>query len=996
MKCVGCSCLCAVLVGLTAGAQEIAERGPNHNLIKWTEEDDSSGERVAVEHSYTEIGSGLNYWSPELNSWTPSTDVIEFLRSGAVYRQGQYRLLFSANINDPNGNLEWFPSDDQRIVIQTIGIAVTEQESGDSVWIGQLKNAQGFLTAQNEITWPSCFDQIDASVRVKVRPWGFENDVVLHERVPDVGFQGTCRLEAWHQIISGPEPNLSPTSIARTEQSSDSDTQLSFGQMIIGPGNAFLVGAGGEVVSSGGEPIRVAKEYFVDPASGMRFLVESIPLASASEHLKTLPPAKGAFKIDKGVKNRMQAMRREGSKRTRPVAISENKKPGEIRITALAKATLPPRAGFVLDFGTLVTQTNQILAGYTTYVVASNSVVSLSGTTVIEPGTVVKFGQFNSGTPVINILGTIDCRTKPYAPAVFTSREDRTVGETNTAITASINTNVSYGAYHLYVVSTNNNPFSLHDIRSLYAQNSFSFSGTNAVDIWNIQASRIPGNVIESSGYTNNLRNVLAHYVGNVVVPTANNVIFKGEHFTVHTASKTFDVGIKTGCSFSLINPLLIGVANPSSSGFTTTGGATNESDVGIFQTVGSGAHYLADGSPYRNAGSTSISTNLSNGVFRYSTTHPPLIISGNFTVNTTLYPQAPRDIDTPDIGFHYPALDWAVGNISVSSGVTLTLTNGVALAGYDVNSLTLNGSSKFYSEGRPLNFNRFVRYNTVQEQPVDWGATAATMRLLNISSANTLALRFTEFDHLAYNAGSIRNNALAMSGSGVTVSFLIRDSHFYNSSVPVSQGSGTTAAINILNNLFHRATVNLLGNSEYSIDANVRNNLCRYGTFSFARMGSGTWTANNNVFDHCNAYWGYNSTDNSNNAYETGATPMTGALNNKFITTFDYEAGVQGQWYYPTSGTNLFTLVNAGSQTAASAGLFHFTTRTDHTKDTSTVDIGFHYPAIDSNGPLDTDTDGLSDYFEDIDGDGVADSNESNYAISVMITSPPRSNSLP
>jgi len=279
---------------------------------------------------------------------------------------------------------------------------------------------------------------------------------------------------------------------------------------------------------------------------------------------------------------------------------------------------------------------------------------------------------------------------------------------------------------------------------------------------------------------------------------------------------------------------------------------------------------------------------------------------------------------------------------------------------------------------------NRFVRYNAVQEQPVTWGATASTMRLLNISAANTLALRFTEFDHLAYTPGSTRNIALGVSGSGVAASFFIRDTQFYSSTVPVTQGSGTMAAINILNNLFHRATVGLQANSEYSIDANVRNNLCRYGTFSFARMGSGTWTANNNVFDHCNAYWSYNTTYNSNNAYETGANTMSGALNTSFITAFDYEVGVQGPWYYPTAGSGLFTLVNQGSQTAASSGLFHFTTRTDHTKDTGTVDIGYHYPSIDSSGAVDSDGDWIPDYFEDLNGNGVADSGESAWTFSL------------
>jgi hypothetical protein len=110
-----------------------------------------------------------------------------------------------------------------------------------------------------------------------------------------------------------------------------------------------------------------------------------------------------------------------------------------------------------------------------------------------------------------------------------------------------------------------------------------------------------------------------------------------------------------------------------------------------------------------------------------------------------------------------------------------------------------------------------------------------------------------------------------------------------------------------------------------------------------------------------------------------------------------DFVTGALGPYYYPTSGSDLFTLVNAGSRAASSAGLYHYTVRTDQTKDSGAVDIGFHYVALDGNGnPTDMDSDGIADYAEDLDGDGVADSTESNYAVSVKILSPSRAASLP
>ncbi|MEI2722238.1 MAG: family 78 glycoside hydrolase catalytic domain [Verrucomicrobiota bacterium] len=54
--------------------------------------------------------------------------------------------------------------------------------------------------------------------------------------------------------------------------------------------------------------------------------------------------------------------------------------------------------------------------------------------------------------------------------------------------------------------------------------------------------------------------------------------------------------------------------------------------------------------------------------------------------------------------------------------------------------------------------------------------------------------------------------------------------------------------------------------------------------------------------------------------------------------------------------------------------GLYHFTTVTNQVKETnSTVDIGYHYVALDTNNvPVDTDTGGVADYLEDANGNGT------------------------
>ena len=66
-------------------------------------------------------------------------------------------------------------------------------------------------------------------------------------------------------------------------------------------------------------------------------------------------------------------------------------------------------------------------------------------------------------------------------------------------------------------------------------------------------------------------------------------------------------------------------------------------------------------------------------------------------------------------------------------------------------------------------------------------------------------------------------------------------------------------------------------------------------------------------------------------------------------------------------------------------------------------LDIGYHYIATYANGiPIDGDSDGVPDYLEDTNGNGLVDSGESDWAspidlgVHVMITRPSGSSTLP
>ena len=114
-------------------------------------------------------------------------------------------------------------------------------------------------------------------------------------------------------------------------------------------------------------------------------------------------------------------------------------------------------------------------------------------------------------------------------------------------------------------------------------------------------------------------------------------------------------------------------------------------------------------------------------------------------------------------------------------------------------------------------------------------------------------------------------------------------------------------------------------------------------------------------------------------------------------LTNFSWQTGPLGNFYQATNSS----LIDTGSITASLIGLYHFTTQTNQVKETnSTVDIGFHYVATTNGVPIDTDGDGVADYIEDTNGNGVVDSGETHWqsptdlGLKVWITRP-RNNSI-
>ena len=169
------------------------------------------------------------------------------------------------------------------------------------------------------------------------------------------------------------------------------------------------------------------------------------------------------------------------------------------------------------------------------------------------------------------------------------------------------------------------------------------------------------------------------------------------------------------------------------------------------------------------------------------------------------------------------------------------------------------------------------------------------------------------------------------------------------------SGGNGSQQTVALTNNYCERNFFSLT--QGYNNDQNpllvlLRDNLWRGGTLQLSDYTHRTtWGVYDNLFESVSLSAGSTTFPNSNNGYSTNTTLLPGSGGgDKSIAIFDYQTGMLGNFYYPTNGTNLARLIDAGSRSASSAGLSSFTTRTDQVADSGQVDIGYHFFAVSTN----------------------------------------------
>jgi hypothetical protein len=209
----------------------------------------------------------------------------------------------------------------------------------------------------------------------------------------------------------------------------------------------------------------------------------------------------------------------------------------------------------------------------------------------------------------------------------------------------------------------------------------------------------------------------------------------------------------------------------------------------------------------------------------------------------------------------------------------------------------------------------------------------------IKTGSGGTFDFRFTDWSLVGFHTVS----HLTVSHSNPVN---LRDCQFHSGELVTGLGP----VINVTNCLFERVYLSLS-----PVDGNtpmLRNNLFYGGTLDLLPFGAYHSVVQDNLFDRTeivnnsslSSYSGYNAyVTNYNRLHATAAGDII------LMSPPVYQTGALGNFYEPTNSP----LINAGSGSAADAGLANYTMLTNQTPDSGTVDMGYHYPVTgnDSTG---------------------------------------------
>ena len=948
-------------------AYSVVARGADYRLwqrVEW--EPTRSGRSIPHTHSYTEISTSMHYLQD--GHWLETKEEIEIVEKGALATKGPHKVSFAANINSPV-SVEVRTPDNKRLKIRPLGLAYYDFHTGTNILIAELKDSEGLLLGTNQVIYPDAFTDFRADVRYTYKKSGLEQDVILRQRPPSPEAYGLNPATTWlwvlTEFIDPPADVQVAREVRRGWTKSTVDKIITLGTMSIGHGTAFGLGLGQD--RNAGVPVQ--KHWTV--MDGRTFLIEEVTFGRIVPQLRNLqastqPAPGGGASSTRHLASKSLVLP--------PVRVASATTPKAMQIASV----LPKEEGLVLDFD-LQSGTGLVLQGDTTYHVTGT--VNLTNA-VIEGGAVVKY---NRGTR-INLVGPVQCLTGPYRPAVFTAVDDNSVGESlgtgsptgryaDCALALGLGGDLKYLniRYAKSAIYCGNHDYSVSHSQLLFCDVGFHSETANFTNC-NILTFEVLTNFYGS--HFHGLAEHLTADRASVVMDDWNfdyDALCQGNPSSTLTLVNSLTASLTNGYAFYPINQAIArNYVSDSPSG------------MGVFQAVGAGVHYLVDGSTNRNAGTTNIQPSLASAL-KHLTTCPPILYSNaTLSAATTFSPQAQRDTDTPDLGYHYDPLDYMFGGVDANAN--LTFTPGTAVGWFRTSEGWYHAGHGIHAaDNTTITFSGtleqpdyWVRGNTVQEQPSYAGygpGGISGWTYPSVSDAPKVFARFTRCSIMAAEAGNhFRDDWGILQLHATDCTFL------------GGKMEGYDGLYYLTNCLFERTSLWLMTSETFPTMV-LRNCTLRGGSLGFLHWEGGAehfyTSVRDTIFDGTSIATGYpndpSCVDYDFNAFLQGATRTSPqGANDRLVTSFNWQTSWLGTYYQPTNSP----LINHGSRTADLAGLYHYTTLTNQVKETtSVVDIGYHYVAVDSNGkPIDTDGDGLPDYVEDANGNGSLDPGETDW----------------
>lgn len=927
---------------------QVVEQGANHNLWQMTSyELGPDGKVTPHRHQYTELASGLNYKDSNQN-WQPSQESIESFSGGAVARNGQCQVIFANNLNT-YGAIDQQTPDGKRLRSNILGLMYRDTSTGKEVLIAKLQNSTGTLISANKVLYANAFNGVNADVCYTYRKGSFDQDIILRAQPPAPETLGlnpaTTELEVMTEFINPPAATV-------TVNSSLSDETISWGSMRLGRGKAFDLGS----VQGNHSRTLVRKKYM--NYQGNEILFEKVQLPQIQSGLLQLP-----------LQSRLNSSNhfKYADNFVIPALPSEmaEKKPMSLALG------MGMEDGFVLDYTEILSdQTNYVFQGDMTYYISSQ--YNLYGETTIEGGTVLKFSQ-SSGALLCN--GNLVCATGPYRPAVFTSQNDDTVGETISGSTGVPGTGLNY-----LELAAQTGP--LHGLRMLYANTFITYDDDPLLEISDSQFMYGPSdnNALDfvNSETLLELNNDLFSQCGALTYNdgSGNDGVVGGNNLTLDQVPLGVSMG-ETNETY-LTNCILtsFGVTN----GLNLDHSVVLPSGVGVYQVAEGGDYYLASGSPYRNAGNPNIDLAVLADLALKTTVPPVVYTNTTFSIGTNFVPQATRDSNIPDLGYNYDPVDYAFGGCTMTTNETFS--SGTVVGWFRTSSgwyhagqgIQMSGNMTVSFDGTVTSPTFWVRLNTVQEQ--DKTAGYGHGGIENWSGPD-IPVVMGHFLMCSAMAGESFNSYFCDDYG--SIQSVMNDSEFWGGNL------GTYGDYMYYTNCLMWETYLGLWNGNSQSARTIQNCTFICGVVDIGRSSSGPTPViiRDSSFDGTSINTDDAFATNTNlsdydfNAYTNSSDPFSvGGTNDKQMPGgFDWQSSWFGNFYLPTNSA----LIQAGDIPASQLGLYHFTTQTNQIVDgANIVTIGYHYVATDQFGnPLDTNGDGTPDYLKDSNGDGVFDAGD-------------------